>query len=132
MRCCEAWKPIEDSFDTLSSSVLISSDLARFLLALLVKTLRLVKLRSQPSLGRKQKKTLLWLDAEVDNVPGAKKPVLTLSAVTDEEDHTLENEDDFGRRLVSIGEPSSKLDRKVRDISNMKIFCDMFNKLLMK
>ena len=31
---------------------------------------------------------------------------------------------------VSIGETSSKLDRKVRGISNMMIFCDMFNKLL--
>ena len=28
-----------------------------------------------------------------------KKPVLSLSAVTDEEDHPLDNEDDSGRRL---------------------------------
>ena len=71
------------------SSVLISSDLARFLLALLVKTLKHVKLRSQPSLGRKQKKTLLWLDVGMDNV----------SAVTDEEGHTLENEFESVRKL---------------------------------
>ena len=32
---------------------------------------------------------------------------------------------------VNTGETSSKLDRKVLDISNMMIFCDMFNKLLM-
>ena len=77
-------------------SVLISSDSARFSLALLVKTFRHVKLRSPPSLGRTQKKkTLLWQDVGVDT----KKPVLTLSAVTDEEDHILENEDEFGRRL---------------------------------
>ena len=38
---------------------------------------------------------MLWLDVGVDN----KKPVLTLSAVTDEEDHSLENEDESGRRL---------------------------------
>ena len=62
MRCCGAWKPMED---------LISSDSARFLLALLVKTLKHVKLRSPPSLGRKQKKTLLWLDVGMDNVLGA-------------------------------------------------------------
>ena len=76
-------------------SVLISSDSARFSQALLVKTSKHVKLRSPPSLGRKQKKTLLWLDVGVDNY----KPVLTLSAVTDEEDHSLENEDESGRRL---------------------------------
>ena len=82
------------------SSVLISSDLARFLLALLVKTLSNVKRRSQPTLRRKQKKTLLWLDAECGQRAWRnKKPVLTLSAVTDEEGHPLENEDDFGRRL---------------------------------
>ena len=68
MRCCEAWKPVEDRFDT---RLLISSDLARFLLALLVKILKHVKLRSQPSLGRKQKETLLWLDVGMANVPGA-------------------------------------------------------------
>ena len=60
-----------------------------------MKTFRHVKLRSPPSLGRKQKNTLLWLDVGVDN----KKPVLTFSAVTDEEDHSLENEDETGRRL---------------------------------
>ena len=53
------------------SSVLNSSDIATFLLALLVKTLKHVKLWSQPSLGRKQKKTLPWLDVGKANVPGA-------------------------------------------------------------
>ena len=43
---------------------------------------------------------MLLLDAEVDNVPGVtKKPVLSFSAVTDEEGHPLENEDESGRRL---------------------------------
>ena len=36
-------------------------------------------------------------------------------------------EEDF----VSIGEPFSRHARKDRDITNMKIFCDLFNKLLM-
>ena len=36
----------------------------------------------------------------MDNVPAVtKKPVLSLSAVTDEEGHPLENEDESGRRL---------------------------------
>ena len=51
--------------------VLISSESARSLLALLVKTFRHVKLRSPPSFGRKQKKTHLWLDVGVDIVPVA-------------------------------------------------------------
>ena len=45
-------------------------------------------------------KTLLWLD--VKNGQRAwrnNKPVLTLNAITDEEGHPLENEDDSGRRL---------------------------------
>ena len=40
------------------------------------------------------------LDAELDNVPGVTKtPMLRLSAVTDQEGHPLENEDESGRRL---------------------------------
>ena len=86
-------------------SVLISSDSARFLLALFVKILKHVKLRSPASLERKQKKTLLWLDVGMANVLGVtRNPVLTLSAVTDEENNPLEKEDESGRRLVSTGE----------------------------
>ena len=43
---------------------------------------------------------MLEPDAEVDNVPSVqKKTVLSLSAVTDEDGHPLENEDESGRRL---------------------------------
>ena len=42
MPCCKAWKPIEDCFDTLFSSVLTSSDFATSLLAVLVKTLNTI------------------------------------------------------------------------------------------
>ena len=38
-------------------------------------------------------------DAEVDSVPGVTKNVLSLSAVTDEKGHPLENEGESGRRL---------------------------------
>ena len=83
------------------SGALISRDSARFLPALLVKTSKHVKPRFQPSLGHKQKRTLLWLDVEMANVHSAmkKKPVLTLSSITDEEGYPLENEDDSGRRV---------------------------------
>ena len=67
-------------------------------------------------------KTLAEREAEVTNLPWAqtekdaalarcrsgqrawrdKKPVLTLSAVTDEEGHPLENEDGSGRRFCVI------------------------------
>ena len=57
-----------------------------------VKILEHVKLRSLPSLGRKQRKKLLWIDAGKANVLAAtEKLVLTLSAVTDEEGAPLEN-----------------------------------------
>ena len=81
----------------LSLSVLISRDSAKSLQVLLVKTLKHVKPKSQPSLGRKQKKTLLWLDAGGGQRAWRnKKPVLS---PTDEEGHPLENEDESGRRL---------------------------------
>ena len=132
MRCCEAWKPVEDCFDTLSFECIDFQRIIQIIAALLVKTLRHVKLRSQPSLGRKQKKTLLWLDAGVDNVPGATRNLCSLSVLSQMKRTTLRRmkmnqEEDF----VSIGEPFSKHAKKARDITNMKIFCDMFNKLLM-
>ena len=71
MRSCETWKPIEDRSDTFSFDCFDFQRFSQIILALLAKTLRHVKLSPQPSLGRKQKKTLLWLDAGVDNVPGA-------------------------------------------------------------
>ena len=73
---------------------------ARSLRTLLVELLRNAQLRSRISLGHRLKKTLLQPDAEVDNVHGVtKNPCLSLSAVTDEEGHPLENEDESGRRL---------------------------------
>ena len=59
--------PLKTALTHFPSNVLISNDSARFLLALLVKTLEHVKLRSPASLAHKQKKTLLWLDAGIAN-----------------------------------------------------------------
>ena len=59
-----------------------------------------MKLRSPPSLGRKQEKDIALARCRSGQRAWRnKKPVLTLSAVTDEEDHHLEDEDDSGRRL---------------------------------
>ena len=59
MRCCEAWKPIEDCLIRFPLNVLISKGSARSLRTLLVKILRNAKLRSRISLGHRQKKTML-------------------------------------------------------------------------
>ena len=56
MRCCEAWKPIENCFDTSSFECV---DFPKSLRILLVKLLRNAKLRPRISLGRRQKKTIL-------------------------------------------------------------------------
>ena len=116
----------------LPLSVLISRDFAKSLRILLVKLLRNVRLRSQISLGRRQKKTLLLPDAEVDNVPGVTRNLCYLSVLSRMKraipwKTKMNLEEDF----VSIGEPFSKHAWKARDITSTKIFCDMSNKLLM-
>ena len=59
-----------------------------------------------------------------------KNPVVTLSAVTDEEDHSLENEDESGRRLCEYCGTIFQAREERQGITNMKIFCDLFNKPL--
>ena len=97
-----------------------------------MKLLRNVRLRPQASLGRRLKKTLLWPDAEVDNVPGAKRNLCYLSVLSRMKRAIpwkikMNQEEDF----VSIREPFSKHARKARGITNTIIFCDVCNKLLM-
>ena len=113
-------------------NVSISRGSAKILPAILVKTLKHVRLRSQTSLGRKQKKTLLWLDAGVDNVLGVTRNLCYLSVLSLMKKATpwkmkMNLKEDF----VSIGEPFSRHAKKAR-VTNTKIFCEMFNKLLMK
>ena len=99
MRCCEAWKPIEDCFDTFS--------------------LECIDLQSRSQIiANLTRENLAEREAEIPNLPWTqtakdtalarsrggqrawrnKKPVLSLSAVTDDEGHPLENEDESGRR----------------------------------
>ena len=75
-------------------------------LSLTRETLKHVKLRPHSSLGRKQKKTLLWLDAGVDNVPGATRNLCCLSVLSQMKSATpwimkMNQEEDF----ANIGEP---------------------------
>ena len=59
VRCCEAWKPIEDCFDPISFDCVDFQRLSQIMRTLLVKILRNAKPRSRIFLGRKQKKTML-------------------------------------------------------------------------
>ena len=81
MRCCEAWKPIEDCFDTSSFECVDFQRLSQIIANLTRETLALPRCRG----GQRA-----WRN---------KKPVLSLSSVTDEEGHPLENEDESGRAL---------------------------------
>ena len=66
-----------------------------------MKTSQHVKLRSLPSLAHKQKKNIaLARRANSQRAWRNKKPVLTLSAVTDEEGHPWEHEDESGRTIL--------------------------------
>ena len=99
MRCCEAWRPIEDCFDTLSFECVDFQRLSHIFAGLT---------RENLATREAEVSSLPWTQTEKDIVLARrrsgqrawrnKKPVLTLSAVTDEEGHPLENEDDSGRR----------------------------------
>ena len=100
MRCCEAWKPIEDCFDTLSFECIDFQRLSQIFASLScaniatreteVSTLPCTQTEKYTALARCRSSQRVWRN---------KKLVLTLSAVTDEEGHPLENEDESGRRL---------------------------------
>ena len=102
--------PLKTALIHFLSSVLMSSEFAT----------QHVKLKSLPSLARKQKKTLLARCRSSQRAWRNQKPVLTLSALIDEESHRLENEDESGRRLCEYW-----------GTKHMKRFCDLFSKLLM-
>ena len=100
MRCCEGWKPVEDCFDTLSLECIDFQRLSQILASLNRENLeaREAEVTTHP-----------WTQTEKGTASGRcrsgqrawrnKKLVLSLNAVTDEEGHPLENEDESGRRL---------------------------------
>ena len=100
MRCCEAWKPVEDCFDTLSHECIDFQRLSQIIASLT---------RENLEAREAEVSTFPWTQTEKDIAMARcrsgqrawrnKKPVLSLSAVTDEEGHPLENEDESGRRL---------------------------------
>ena len=100
MRCCEAWKLVEDCFDTSSFECIDFQRLSQIVASLTrdnleareaeVSNLPWTQTENDIALARCRSSQRAWRK---------KKPVLTLSAVTDEEGHPLENEDESGRRF---------------------------------
>ena len=124
MRCCEAWKPVEDCFDTLSFECIDFQRLGQMIASLTRETLEAREAEVSTLQGTQTEKDIALARCRSGQRAWRnKKPVLSPSAVTDEEGHPLENEDESGR--------FSRHAKKARDITNMKIFCDLFNTLLM-
>ena len=132
MRCCEAWKPIEDCFDTLSFECVHFRRLSHIFASLTRENLatRETEVSSLPytqtekdiALARCRNSQRAWRN---------KKPVLTLSAVTDEEATPWRMKMKLAEDFVSIGDLFAKHDRKARDTFIMKKFCVLSSKLLM-
>ena len=93
-------KPVEDCFDTLPFECIDFQRLSQIIASLT---------RENLEAREAEVSTLLWTQTEKDIALARcrsgqrawrnKKPVLSLSAVPDEEGHTLETEDESGRRL---------------------------------
>ena len=100
MRCCEAWKPVENCFDPISFECVDFQRLSQIIANL-----------TRDNLAEREAEmtNLPWTQTEKDNALAGcrsgqrawrnKKQVLSLSAVTHEEGHPLENEDELGRSL---------------------------------
>ena len=92
MRCCEAWKPIGKCVDRTSSECTDFQGLSQIIANLTRENLaeREAEISDLPALARCRIGQRAWR---------AEKPVLCLNAVTDEDVHPMENEDESGRRL---------------------------------
>ena len=94
MRCCEAWKSVEGCFDPISFECVDFQRLSQIIANL-----------TRENLAEREAEitNLPWTQTEKDTALARcrggqrawrnKKPVLSLSAVTDEEGHPLENEE---------------------------------------
>ena len=100
MRCCEPWKPVGKCVDPISFECIDLHGLSQIIASL-----------TRENLAQREAKigNLSWRQAEKDSALAkcrlglrawrAKKPMLCLHAVTDEDGHPLENEDESGRKL---------------------------------
>ena len=100
MRCCEAWDPVGKCFDPTSFECIDFHRLRQIIASLTRENLA----EREAEIGN-----LSWTQTEKDSALAkcrlglrawrAKKPMLCLHALTDEDGHPLENEDESGRRL---------------------------------
>ena len=100
MRCCEAWEPVGKCFDPISFECIDFHGLSQITAS---------PTRENPAEREAEIGNLPWTQTEKINTLAkcrlglrawlAKKPMLCLYAVTDEDGHTLENEDESGRVL---------------------------------
>ena len=100
MRCCEAWELVGRCFDPIPYECTDFQGLSQIIASLTRESLaeREAEIRNLP-----------WTQTEKDDALAkcrlglrawrAKMPLLCLHAVTDEDGHPLENEDESGRRL---------------------------------
>ena len=128
MRCCEAWELVGQCFEPISFECIDFQKLCQIIANL-----------TRENLAEREEEiaNLPWTQTEKDKALTrcrsgqrawrAKKPVLCLNAVTDEDCHQtkMSQEEDF----VNIGELFSKPAQKVRDTTNTKSSYDMFKKL---
>ena len=122
MRCCEAWKPLEDCFDTLSFECIDFQRICHIFASFTRENLATHETEVSPfpctetekdiALARCRSSHRAWRN---------KKPVVTLSAVTDEDRHPFQK-GQSGRRLLECGELFAKHARKARGTFNMKKF----------
>ena len=100
MGCCEAWKPNGNCFEPISFECIDFQRLSQIIANLTRENLeeREAEVTNLPW-TQTEKDTALARCRSGQRAWRNKKPVLTLRAVTDEEGHLLENEDESGRRL---------------------------------
>ena len=99
MRCCAAWERVGKRFDQCSCECVDFHELSQFIASLI---------RERIAEREAAVLNLPWTQTEKDNALAecrlsqracvSKKPMLCLHAVTDEEGHPLEDEDESGRR----------------------------------
>ena len=132
MRCCEAWKPVEDCFDTSSFECIDFQRLSQIIASLTRENLEAREAEVSTLPWTQTEKDTALASARVDNVPGATRNLCCLSVLLQMNRAIpwrmkINLEEDF----VIIGEPFSRHARKARGITNTKTFCDLSNMLLM-
>ena len=129
MRCCEAWKPVGKCFGPISLEFIDFQRLSQIIANLTLENLaeREAEIVNLPC-TQTEKDTALARCRIGLRAWRAKKPVLCLNAVTDEDGHPLENENESRRRLCEYW--GSIFQARARGITNTKISCGTFRKLL--